>query len=46
MDISSELMIFFIVTSILGIVMALFFSIDGLSEKFYKFFEEDRDKKH
>jgi len=46
MEIGSGLMTFFIITSVVGVAMGIFFSVDGLSGKFYKMFEdEDRDKK-
>lgn len=45
MEIGTGMIIFFVVTSVLGIAMALFFSVDGLSAKFYKMFEEDRNTK-
>ena len=46
MEIGTGLIIFFVLTTIVGVAMGLFFSVDGLSAKFYKMFEEeDRNKK-
>ena len=46
MEIGTGMIIFFVVTSVVGVAMGLFFSVDSLSAKFYKIFEEeDRNKK-
>ena len=46
MEISSGLWIFFAITSVLGVAMGIFFSVDGLSAKFYSLFDDsDRNKK-
>lgn len=45
MEIGTGMIIFFVLTSIFGIAMGLFFSVDRFSAKFYKLFEEDRNTK-